>query len=129
MSAMITWDNDNKSGFKIGFTVGLYIQIFILHIVIPTNQTGRKEQKCLCVSPESRCLFEILICFVNVLDSSCKKTNMKRLHPIPPIHPCVFHSIDLSLRIINFTFALQMKRSKRVSESTAWLLFVPRTII
>ena len=53
-----------NGSFKLYFTVGLYIQIFVLHMIIPTSQTGRKEQKCLCVSPESRFLFEILICIL-----------------------------------------------------------------
>lgn len=98
-------------------------------MIISTNQTRRKEQKCLCISPESRFLFEILICFVNALDGSCKKINIKRQNPIPLIHPCVFYSTDLHLRIINFNFALQIKRTRRVSENTAQLLFVSSTII
>lgn len=98
-------------------------------MIISTNQTRRKEQKCLCISPESRFLFEILICFVNALDGSCKKINIKRQNPIPLIHPCVFYSTDLHLRIMNFNFALQIKRTRRVSENTAQLLFVSSTII
>lgn len=53
---------------------------------------------------------------------------MKRQNPIPLICPCVYHSTDLSLKIINFNFSLQMKRTRRVGESIMWLLFVPRTI-
>lgn len=98
-------------------------------MIISTNQTRREEQKCLCISPESRFLFEILICFVNALDGSRKKINIKRQNPIPLIHPCVFYSTDLHLRIMNFNFALQIKRTKRVSENTAQLLFVSSTII
>lgn len=98
-------------------------------MIISTNQTRRKEQKCLCISPESRFLFEILICFVNALDGSRKKINIKRQNPIPLIHPCVFYSTDLHLRIMNFNFALQIKRTRRVSENTAQLLFVSSTII
>lgn len=98
-------------------------------MIIPTNQTGRKEQKCLCISPESRFLFEILICFLNALDGSCKKINIKRQNPIPLIHPCVFHSTDLHLRITNLNSALQIKRTRKVSEDTAQLLFVSSTII
>lgn len=66
--------------------------------------------------------------FVNALDGSCKKINMKRQNPIPLICPCVYHSTDLSLKIINFNFSLQMKRTRRVGASIMWLLFVPRTI-
>lgn len=98
-------------------------------MVISTNQTGRKELKCFSISPESRFLFEILICFVNAPDGSCKKINIKRQNPIPLIHPCVFYSTDLHLRIMNFNFALQIKRTRRVSENTAQLLFVSSTII
>lgn len=48
--------------FKIGFSLSFRAQIFILHMIIPTNQTGKKQQKCLSCSPESRFLFVILIC-------------------------------------------------------------------
>lgn len=75
---------------------------------IPTNQTGKKEQKCLCFSPESRSLFVILISVVNASDGSCKKINMQRAKSNAAIFPDkrVFHNTDFSPRILNLNFAL-----------------------
>lgn len=92
---------------------------------------GKKEQKCLCFSPESRFLFVVLTCFVNASDGSCKKIKMQRAKPNAAPFPDkrVFCSTDLSPRTLNFNFALQMKRTRNVSETTAWLLILPRAII
>lgn len=88
-------------------------------MIIPTTQTGKKEQKCLCFS-QSRFLFVFLICFVNACDGSCNKINKQRTKSnavIPLMNPCVFRSTELSLRVLNFNFAFQIKRTRRVSET------------
>lgn len=91
----------------------------------------KKEQKCLCFSPESRFLFVVPMCFVNASDGSCKKIKMQRAKPSAAPFPDkrVFCSTDFSPRILNFNFALQMKRTRSVSETTAWLLILPRATI
>lgn len=55
-------------------------------------------------------------CFVNASDGSCEKIKMSAA-PFPDKR--VFCSADLSPRILNFHFALQMKRARSVSETTA----------
>lgn len=49
-----------------------------------------------------------------------KKINMQRAKSNTAIFPdiCVFHSIDLSPRILNFNFALQIKKTRKVSDTT-----------
>lgn len=49
MSATIIWDNikernthEDAEVFKVGFSLALYSQIFIFHMIIPNNQAGKK---------------------------------------------------------------------------------------
>lgn len=60
-------------------------------------------------------------CCVNASDGSCEKVKMQRAKPSAAPFPDkrVFCSADLSPRILSFNFALQMKRARSVSETTA----------